>query len=129
MASWGVNIGRSSAGNEVLEQRVAMLRQYGFGVELHALDRKRGVPHAHDLAILGPGGHLELLRAARALDGEGMVARGLVGRRQAREHALARMVDARDLAVHELLRAHHLAAEGLADRLVAEAHAEDRRAS
>ena len=33
--------------------------------------------------------------------------------------------DARNLAVHDLPRAHHLAAEGLADRLVAEAHAED----
>src|SRR2546422_5788369 len=36
------------------------------------------------------------------------------------------MANARDLAVHHLPRAHHLAAEGLSDRLVAQAHAEQR---
>src|SRR5918992_4943398 len=39
------------------------------------------------------------------------------------------MPDARDLAVHNPLRPHHLAAEGLADRLVSETHAEDRDAA
>src|SRR3954468_21136568 len=129
MASWGVNIGtlRSVlAGEEILEQRVAVLREDGLGVELHALDGQRAVAHAHDLAVLGPCGDLELRRAARALDGERMVARRLVRRRQALEDAAALVVDARDLAVHEGLRVDHLAAEGLADRLVAEAHTEDR---
>src|SRR5207342_3014372 len=98
-------------------------------MELHALDLEAHVANSHDLAVLGPRGHLELRRAARALDRERMVARRIIGRGQPREDTLARVVDARDLAVHQGLRVHDLAAVGLADRLVAEADAEERQAS
>ena len=66
-------------------------------------------------------------RQAVALDDQAVVARGLERRGQAAEDALALVVDGAELAVHDLAGAHHPAAEGLADRLVAEADAEQRR--
>src|SRR4051812_25158031 len=95
-------------------------------MELHALDGQRAVANAHDLAVFGPRGDLQLGRTARALDRKRMVARRLVWAGQPCENAMALVVDARNLAVHERLRMHDAAAERLADRLVAEAHAQDR---
>jgi hypothetical protein len=95
-------------------------------VKLHALDRERPVPHTHDLAILRLGGDREACRNRLALDDQRVVARRSETIRDFREHALAIVADARDLAVHHVLRPHHFAAERLADRLVAQAHAQDR---
>ena len=50
------------------------------------------------------------------------------GEGRPREDAPALVADGAELAVHDLAGAHHAAAEGLADRLVAEADAEERRA-
>ncbi len=61
-----------------------------------------------------------------AVDDQRMIARGLEGRGQAREDALAGVMHRAHLAMHDLVAAHDLAAEGLADRLVAEADAEQR---
>ena len=61
-----------------------------------------------------------------ALDDQRMIARRLEGRGHVLEHALALVADARQLAVHGHGRAHDLAAEHLADRLMAEADAEQR---
>ena len=58
---------------------------------------------------------------------QAVVARGGERVRQAGEDALAGVVDRAGLAVHQALGADHLAAHGLADRLVAEADAEDRQ--
>ncbi len=63
-----------------------------------------------------------------ALDDQAVVAGGLERRGQAGEDAGAAVADGAELAVHDLAGADHLAAEGLADRLVAEADAEERRA-
>src|SRR5690242_7426137 len=82
----------------------------------------------HDLAIIRPGRDLELRRAALALDRERVVAGRLVRRGEPAEDATPLVVDARDLAVHERLRMHHLAAERLADGLVAETDPEQRHA-
>ena len=49
--------------------------------------------------------------------------------RQVPEHPLALMVELIGLAVHDTGGAHDLAAEGLADGLMAEAHAEDGQAT
>ena len=49
---------------EIGEQIVAVLGQDRLRMELHAFHRQRPVPHAHDLAIVGPGGDLETVRAA-----------------------------------------------------------------
>src|SRR5579859_606390 len=61
---------------EIPQQRVPLLAQDRFRVELHALDRKRAMAHAHDLAVLRLRGHLEAIRQPRAPDRERMVARG-----------------------------------------------------
>ena len=61
-----------------------------------------------------------------AVDHQRVVAGGLERVGQAGEHAGAAVVDQRRLAVHHLRRPHDLAAEHLADALVAEAHAEHR---
>src|SRR5690606_6404341 len=143
-ASWGVMVmggrvpwwscvgerGRSAL-QEVLEQCVAVLGEDRFGMELHALDRMRAVAQAHDLLeravlVFGPGGDLEAAGQRVALDHQRVVARGLVAVGQSREHALSGVPDRRGLAVHDPPGAHHPAAVGLADALVAQAHAQDR---
>src|SRR4051812_21487887 len=103
-----------------------VLREDGFGVELNAFDGQLSMAHAHDLAVIRPGGHFEIRWTRLALDCERMVPSGFVRRRQAAENAGARVMDARHLAVHERLRVHHMPAECLPDRLVPETYAEDR---
>ena len=112
---------------EVGQQVVAALGGDGFRVELHAVDRPGPVLHAHDLAVVGPGGDLQVVRQAVALHRQAVVAGGGEGVRQAGEDALAVVVDRAGLAVHQGLGADHLAAKGLADGLVAQADAEDRQ--
>ena len=84
------------------------------------------VSEPHDEAVLGIRRHGQILGQARALDHERMVARRLEGRVDAAEDAGAGMADRGELAVHRRRRAHHPAAESVADRLMAEADAEDR---
>jgi hypothetical protein len=110
---------------EVAQHRVAVLGEDALGVELHALDRQLLVAHAHDLAVLGPGSDLQHLGAARALDGQRVVAVHRELRGQPSEHALLRGGDDAGLAVHELLRANDLAAKGRTNALVPQTHAQD----
>src|SRR5690606_35094578 len=146
-ASWGVmGMGRGVSGRgmraaasggardleEVLQQRVAVLAEDGFGMELHAVDRVLAVAQAHDrlvaaVGIVRPGRDLEAVREAVGRDHQRMVARGLEAVGQPGEHACPGVADGRGLAVHDPAGAHHAAAVGLADGLVAEADAEDRR--
>ena len=63
------------------------------------------------------------------VDDQRVVAGGLERVGQAGEHAAAVVADQRGLAVHDLGRPHHVAAEDLADALVAEADAEDGHAA
>ena len=82
---------------------------------------------AHDLAFFGPGGDFEAIRQGLAFDDERVIAGGLERTRHAGEDALAGMMDRRGLAVHQAVGADDIAAVDLADGLVAEADAEDRR--
>src|SRR5574343_868689 len=128
-ASWAVmGLAVSDSTNqEIFQHGVAVLGQDGFGVELHPLDVELSVAHAHDLAVVGPGGDLQAGRAALALDGQRVVTVDgeLFG--QAGEHAFLRGGDDAGLAVHLHLRPHDLAAKGRADTLVSEANAQDRQ--
>ena len=47
---------------ELVEQAIAMLGQYRFGMELHPVDRVRNVLHRHDLAVFRPRGDSERRR-------------------------------------------------------------------
>src|SRR3984885_8447644 len=111
---------------KVLQHQVAMVRGNAFRMKLHAVHRQLGVCQAHDDAGIGIRCHGEVARQAFALDHERVIARRLERRVDAAKNAAAVMADFRQLAVDECRRAHHLAAEGVADRLVAEADAEDR---
>src|SRR5687768_10620265 len=103
-----------------------MLGEQRLGVELHALHRQAAVAQPHDLAVLGFGADLEARGQSLALDDQRVVTGGHKTILQLGENPPAIMLDARNLAVHHLLRAHHLAAERLSDRLVAKAYTEDR---
>src|SRR6516164_1098610 len=111
---------------KILQHQVAMLGGDAFRVKLHAVHGQARVREPHDDAAVGVGSHGELARQACALDHERMVARRLERRIDAAKDAAAVVADLRQFAVHLRRRSHHLAAEGLADRLMAEADAEDR---
>src|SRR5258705_5148053 len=96
-------------------------------MELDALDGIAPMTKAHDLAVLGPGRDLERVRHRVAQDRERVVARGDEGVAGSGEHAAAVVPDRGRLAVHPRLRPRDRGAGRLADRLVAEADAEDRR--
>src|SRR5688572_1870801 len=97
-------------------------------MELHAFHRELAVAQPHDLAILGLRADLQAGGQRRAFYDQRVV----TGRYEIigyfSEEAVFIVADARNLAMHHLLRPHHLAAEGLANGLVAEANAEDRDA-
>ena len=90
---------------------MAVLGQDGFGVELHALDVEFGVAHAHDLAVLGPGRHLQTVGQALALGDQRMVAAHSHGLRRTGKHAPRVVLHGRDLAVHEAPGTHDFPAE------------------
>lgn len=80
-----------------------MLAGDAFRVELHALDRQGAMAQAHDGAILQPGGDLEAIGQAFALDHQRVIASGEEGRGQAAEHAFAFVIHLAHLAMHDLV--------------------------
>ena len=116
---------------EVPQHRMAVLAEDRLGVELHAFERRgaagqAAVAHAHDLAVFRGRGDLELGRQRLALDRQRVVADHRDALGQPVVDALPVVRQHAGLAVHLPLRADHPAAERRADRLMAEAHAEDR---
>src|SRR6202171_701889 len=111
---------------EVRQQGVTVLGQYRFRVKLNALDRKLTMAHAHDLAVVALRRDLQAFGNAATVDHQRMIAGRGKWTGQALEYALASMGDGRELAVHHAPRTDDAPAERLADRLVPEAHAENR---
>ena len=105
---------------------MAVFGQDGFRVELHAFNGQFLMTHAHDLAVVGPCGNFEAIGQRLALDGQRVITRYDEMLRQVGEYAFAVGFDRADLAVHDALRAHDAAAECFANRLMAEADAENR---
>ncbi len=95
-------------------------------MELHTFDVELAVAQAHHQAVVGLGGDLEHVGHRCPVDHQRVVPGGLERLGQPGEHAGPAVVDERGLAVHDLRGPHHVAAEDLADALVAEAHAEHR---
>src|SRR5690606_11438199 len=62
-----------SALQEIAQQRVAVLGENRFGVELHALDAQLAMAQAHDLAVVGPRSDLEAVGQRLALDRQRVV--------------------------------------------------------
>ncbi len=111
---------------EVAQQGVAILRGDALGMELHPMHRQGAVGEA----MMSPSsvlrGHVQHVGQGAAIDDERMIARRLEGVVEAAEHGAALVMDRAHLAVHGKRRADHVAAEHLADGLVAQAHAEQR---
>ena len=110
---------------KVGQQRMTLLGEHAFGVELHPLNvGEIAVAQAHDRAVVEPGGDLEAVGQRLALGDQAVVSGGGERVGQTLKHALAAVVHRRGFAVHQLLCPHHLAAIYLGDRLVAQAHAQ-----
>src|SRR6185503_13847948 len=114
---------------EIVQQLPSLFRQYGFRMELHALDRQGLVPHAHDGPVVGPCGDLQHFRQRVFFDHERVVARGYQRLLQTAEHASMLMMNQRHLPVHDLTRVHDASPKSLSDALVAEAYAKNRKLS
>ncbi|OQA63626.1 MAG: hypothetical protein BWY39_00772 [Spirochaetes bacterium ADurb.Bin269] len=95
-------------------------------MELDSFDIELLVPDAHDVAVYGAGGDLEAVGKARFFDYEAVVAGKGSLRADCAEHAPAVETHFLGDAVLDELGADDLAAEGAADRLMAEADAEHR---
>src|SRR5437764_13086534 len=99
-----------------------------LGMKLHAVYRQAVMREPHHEAVVGLRRDREFARHAVPFDHERMITRRLERRIDAAEKARAAVVDLRQFAVHGNGRAYHLAAERVADGLMAETNAEDRDA-
>src|SRR5215471_4039442 len=111
---------------EIGEHLMTLLGQDRLGMELHALHGELAMAHAHDLAVLAFGGHLQTLGKPGAVDDQRMIACGGQGVVEPGENTVSVMAYGRELAVHDAPGANDAPSECLADRLVAQANAEDR---
>src|SRR5215218_1767193 len=112
-------------GEEVLEQPLPVGREHGLRVELDPFGGQLPVAHRHQDAA-AVGGRLEAVRQV-GVDHQRVVAAHHERSGQPGEQPAAVVVDLRRLAVHGDV-AHDRAAEGLRERLVAQADAERRDA-
>src|SRR5215472_11828066 len=94
-------------------------------MELHAFHCRFAMPHSHDLTIVALRGDLEARGQARALNDERVVASGRERILESAEYARAVVLHRGQLAVHHTPRPDDPSPEGLTDRLVTEADAED----
>ena len=130
LSSMEVHLGqRMAAGSveseEIFQNLHAAFGGDGFGMELHPPDGEFAVTQAHDLAFRGFGGDFEALGERGALNEKRVVAGGGEALGEVFEHIGVLVKNGRGLAVHETVGAHDVAAEVVADGLVAEADAED----
>ncbi len=103
--------------------------QHALRMKLHALDGQLAVAQRHDRRPTRPSRprrDLQLLRQSLLGHNQRVVARAGHGRRNPREDRPPVVLHLAGLAVHQLRRANDLAAERRADRLVPQAHAENR---
>src|SRR5258706_9540316 len=118
----------SRASTEVLQHAHAVGFEHGLRVELDGLEWKRGVPQAHDHAVVRPRRDDELGRQGRLVDHQGVIARRLSRKRHPREDALAIVAHQAGLAVARLRRPYDARTERDGDTLEAETYAQRRDA-
>src|SRR5882672_1294776 len=95
-------------------------------MELHALDIKLAMAHAHDLAVFGFRGHFQAARQAIAPNRKRVIPGRKERARDTAENTGPRMDDPGGLPVNHLARMPDCPPEGLADRLMPQAHSEYR---
>ena len=119
---------------EVADHLMAALGEHALGMELHALYRQTAMPQPHDdradpFVSLRPRRDGQLGGQRVLVHDERVVAGASQRRRQSAKNAFAVMLHSAGLAVHERARAHHFAAERLANGLVSQANPKNRRFS
>src|ERR1035441_3742428 len=112
---------------EILQHQMTVLGGNALGMKLHAVHRQARMRETPHQAIVGFGVNGQFARHAGTFHHQRMIACGVERPVDATEHAGAGVLDLEYFAVRRR-RAHHLAAERLADRLVPEADTEDRNA-
>src|SRR5262249_20776836 len=111
---------------EVGEQLLSFRSEDGFGMELHSYGGMGGVRERHDFAVvLRHCGDAQVAGQGLPLDDQGVVAAGLQRSSDAAEDPAPIVSDLRGLAVHHPFGPHHASPEGLADRLMPQANAEN----
>ena len=90
------------------------------------MQRQRLVLHPHDQAVFGRRGHFERSGQGALLHDQRVIAGRFKASVEPTKQALARVIDLGSLAVHEIGRTHHIATHRLANRLMPQAHAQDR---
>jgi len=95
-------------------------------VELNPVDLMLFMGNAHDRPIVSSRGDFEAIGQAFRLNRQRMIAGRVKTVGNALKNAFAGVRNAADLAMHDGVRAHNLAAKCLANGLVTEAHAENR---
>jgi len=98
-------------------------------MKLYAPNRELPVTDAHDLMILRGGGDCQAFGQGITLNHEGVVTGGWKFLRHILKNILVVMTDLRGFPVHQLIGPNNFPAEGLPDRLVAEANAKERNLS
>src|SRR6188508_1799729 len=95
---------------KILQYQMPVLGSDAFGMELHAVNRKRVVNKSHHELVFRFGIYFELDRYRCPIDHERMITRRFQGTIDATKESRACMLDLGHLAVNRC-RAHHLAAE------------------
>ncbi len=107
------------------------VREETFGMELHAVERFAAMFDGHDLAIsiggIAPGGHSEHFGERVGLDDQAVITGRLKWIHDSIEQRAVVVMNLIDFAVHQAPRADDLAAERLADGLMAQAYSQDRQ--
>src|SRR3989338_5150733 len=100
-------------------------------MELHAPEGKFLVLYPHDLfvRVRGPGGHLQRIRHRFTFDDQRMITRRLKRVFNPLKNTFSIVGDHRCFTVHQMFGVDDLAAVSITDRLMPEAHAEDRNLS
>ena len=114
---------------KVFKHLHAMLCRDGFGVELHPLNIKLPVPDTHDFSVGTRCRHREAGWKRLRINDKRMIASHPGSLWDSREDSLICDSDRVGLSVHHLSGKHNLSAEHFPDRLVPEAHAENRELS
>src|SRR5687768_18395152 len=95
-------------------------------MKLHAFDLPLAMPQTHDDAVFRRGRNLETLRQRLLFHNQRMITASRKVIAKAGEYCPAVVTDLRSLAMHQFRRTNHASAKCLPDRLMAQAHAEQR---
>ena len=110
---------------EVLQDAQAILSSQGLRMKLDSPDRQVTMLNGHDFPLLGLRCDLQAFRQGGTVQYERVVTSGCKILGHSLEKAFSLVLDGRGLAVHQTIRANHLASEMLPYALVAQANTED----